>query len=267
MLGPLRSLVNKAKSATTRPPAPFYVAAHERAGSHFVINTLIRNAVVHPEFYSVSEWKGPYVSGQRDQFREIDRLTAQWGGFAERFSIIKTHTDRDLFDFRYPKAKAVYVLRDPRDTLVSYYYFFQYPSFRSHEWAAELEFSSMAEFLRRPLSQYLRFAYSRRGVAKNVAERWAHHVKGWLDAPDTVVVRYEELKTDYRRVLGQLAGFLKLDLLPFASPVGLHDRFSFAPRKGVIGDWRSHFTAEDEALVRDAVERAGLNWEAVTWRP
>jgi len=267
VLGPLRTLANKAKSATTRPPASFYVSAHERGGSHFVINTLLRNAVVQPEYYSVPEWHGPYVSGQRDQFREIDKLRAEWGEINRRFSMIKIHSDRDLFDFRYPSAKSVYMLRDPRDTLVSFFYFFREPFFRSHQWGAQLEFSSMAEFLRRPLSQYLRFAYSRRGEGKNVADRWASHVKGWLGAPDTIVVRYEELKADYRGVLERLAAFLDLELLPFAAPVGLHDRYSFAPRKGVIGDWQSHFTAEDEAIVREAVERAGLEWEAVTWRP
>jgi hypothetical protein len=266
VIGPLRSLVNKAKTATTRRPTPFYVAGHERTGSHFVINTLIANAVVHPEYYTVPEWGGPYDSRGLNRFREADRLRAQWLELPQRISMIKTHCDRELFDIRFPKAKSVYLLRDPRDTLVSFFYFFQEPSFRSHQWGAQLEFSSMAEFLRRPLSPYLRFAHSLRGDGKTVADRWANHVKGWLGTPDTIVVRYEELKQDYRRVLGLLADFLTLDLLPFASPVGLHDRYSFAPRKGVIGDWRSHFTADDEAIVRDAVERAGLQWKAVTWR-
>ena len=265
MLGPLRSLVKKAKLSARRP-APFYVAAHERAGSHFVINTLIENAVVHPEYYTVPEWAGPYDSRKQNQFREIDSLRTLWPEAPRRISIIKTHADRELFDLRFPAAKSVYMLRDPRDTLVSFFYFFQDPSMRTHRWAAHMQFSSLAEFLRRPLSPYFRFAYSLRGEGRNVADRWAGHVKGWLGAPDTIVIRYEELKEDYRSVLRRLAGFLGVDLLPFSSPVGLHDRYSFAPRKGEIGDWRSHFTPEDEAIVREAVERAGLDWGTVAWR-
>jgi hypothetical protein len=265
MLGPLRNWA-KVRFSTTRLPAPFYVVSHERSGTHFLINTLLKNAVLRPEYHDTGEWVGPYASGQNGQFAHIDALRANWESLPARVSIIKTHSDRELFDFRYPKAKVVYVLRDPRDTLVSFYHYLKDPPNKNFRWNAEHRYASLSEFLRRPLSSFLRWSYSRHGKSDTVAERWANHVKGWLGAGDAAVVRYEEIKTDFRRVLGRLSPSLNLTLLPSLSPVGLHESFSVAPRKGVIGDWRNHFTAEDEALVRDAVEQAGLEWEAVTWR-
>ena len=263
MIGKLRNWAKVTLSAA-HPPAPFYVVSHERSGTHFLINTLLKNAVLKPDYHDSGEWLGPYSSGAQDQFSHVDMLRANWEGITARASIIKTHSDRELFDFRYPKAKVVYVLREPRDTLVSFYHYLKDPPNKSFRSIAEHQYSSVSEFLRRPLSGFLRWCYSRHGKSNTVAERWANHVRGWLGAGDTVVVRYEELKTDYRRVLGRLSPFLNLDLLPSSSPVGLHEGFSVAPRKGVVGDWRNHFTAADEALVRAAVEQAGLDWEAVT---
>ena len=264
MLGRLRNWV-KIRSSATHLPAPFYVVSHERSGTHFLINTLLRNAVLHRGYHDTGEWLGPYVSGQNNQFSHIDFLRANWDEITAGSSIIKTHSDRDLFDLRYPKAKVVYVLRDPRDALVSFCFYLTDPPNKSFRYLAEHKYSSMSDFLRRPLTPFLRWSYSRGGTGRTVAERWAAHVKGWSAADDTVVVRYEELKTDYRRVLGRLSAFLNLELLPALSPVGLRDSISVAPRKGVIGDWRNHLTADDEALVRGAVERAGLDWAAVTW--
>jgi len=116
MCAQLRQWANTVASAPTRAPAPFYVAAHERSGTHFLINTLSRNALLRPRFHSAGEWIGPYVAGQQSEFGHM--LRANWKEITARVSIIKTHSDRELFDFRYPKARAVYVLRDPRDTLV-----------------------------------------------------------------------------------------------------------------------------------------------------
>jgi hypothetical protein len=264
MLGPLRNWT-KVRFSGRRPASPFYVVSHERSGTHFMINTLLRNAVLHPGFHDTGEWVGPYASGESSQFEHIDMLRARWEHITAGASIIKTHSDRDLFDYRYPRAKVVYVLRDPRDTMVSFYRYLNDPPNKTFRWLAEHKYASLSEFLRRPLTSFLRWSYSRGGTSRNVAERWANHVKGWLGTDDTVVVRYEELKTDFRGVLGRVSEFLDLELLPVLSPVGLHEGFSVAPRRGEIGDWRNHFAAGDEALVRGAAERAGLDWNAAAW--
>jgi hypothetical protein len=49
MLGPLRNWA-KVRFSTTRLPAPFYVVSHERSGTHFLINTLLKNAVLKPDY-------------------------------------------------------------------------------------------------------------------------------------------------------------------------------------------------------------------------
>jgi len=232
--------MSKTGLAAAQSPAPFYVVSHERSGTHFLINTLERNTVVRPGYHTAGEWMGPYVSGEPSEFAYIDALRADWRAITSRVSIIKTHSDRELFEFRYPKAKAVYVLRDPRDTIVSLYYYLIRQADRSTQASAVHDHAALSDFLRRPLSPTLRWANSRYGRGSNVVDRWAHHVKGWLGAEDTVAVRYEELKTDFTGVLERVAPFLRLELRPSLSPVELHEAFSILPRKGVIGDWRNH---------------------------
>jgi hypothetical protein len=266
VLGQLRDWIIGGRFSARGLPAAFYVVGHERSGTHFLINTLSRNAVLRPGDHSAGEWTGPYISGLPGEFAHIEALRADWRAITAQVSIIKTHSDRERFESGYPKAKVVYVLRDPRDTLVSFYYYFIQQADKIVRSSDGRESATLSEFLRRPLTPNLRWANSRHDAGRNVAERWANHVRGWLGAGDTVVVRYEDLKTDFRLVLERLAPFLGFRLLPVQSPVALHDAFSVLPRKGVIGDWRNHFTAEDESFVRDAVERAGVDWEAVTWR-
>lgn len=247
-------------------PAPCYVVGHERSGTHLLLNTLLRNADVQPQFYSVNGWRGPYTEDEPGRFWNVEQLGRDWDAIAARASLIKTHCDRGLFAARYPRAQVLYVLRDPRDTLVSAFHFFRHPSMAQVACAPQDRCETVAEYLRHPASDYLRWAYSLHDAGDTVAERWARHVSGWLSAPDTLVVRYEDLVTDYRVVLGRVANFLGLDLLPALAPVGLHDCFSFAPRTGVIGDGHRAMTEADEALVQEAVAHAGLDWDAMVWQ-
>ena len=117
---------------------------------------------------------------------------------------------------------------------------------------------SFAEFIRLPLSPFLRRCYSRNGKFSNVVERWADHVKGWMDAPDTIVIRYENLNIASGKVLGEVADFVGLNLRRRIKRVTLENAHSVLPRKGEIGDWRSLFSPDDERFLIETVEKYGL---------
>ncbi len=113
----------------------------------------------------------------------------------------------------------------------------------------------------------LRYSYSLDGKFSSVTERWASHVAGWLNAPDTLVVRYEDLHQDYFSVLRNVADFtgLRVQKKGRTASVAIDDAPSILPRRGKIGDWRNFLTNEDERLIRSAVERANLDWNYVTY--
>ncbi|XP_015729900.1 sulfotransferase 2B1-like isoform X2 [Coturnix japonica] len=154
------------------------------------------------------------------------------------------------------KAKVIYVARNPKDVVVSYYHF-----------------HLLAKFLPDPISfdaflqQFLE--------GKVHYGSWFEHVKGWLGQRqllDIIYVTYEELHQDLRGAAQRLSAFLGITLEP-QTLLALEQHCSFAAmrdnamanytlipreimdhsrgrfmRRGVVGDWRCHFSAAQNAL-------------------
>ena len=99
---------------------------------------------------------------------------------------------------------------------------------------------SFGEFLRRPLTGFLRWSYSLRGDFGNVAERWAAHTESWLRSGLPVcTLRYEDLLGDPADALRRAADFLGLTLRPDIRPVAFGEGPAHLPRKGIVGDWQN----------------------------
>jgi len=251
------------KSGTRR----FYVVSHERSGTHFLINTLSENLEV-PEgnYYSVPDWFGASDGGlkrclyyQRSLLGQ--RLRAKQNG------IIKSHPERELFEKYYWRYPVIYIERDPRDTLVSLWHHQKNPSseayIREHNpMLSAHSYERFSDFLCARVSEFLKYAFSLRGDFGNVAERLAKHVASWRAAPDTLTVRFEDLKADPTAVVDACSRFVGVPRASKVRTVGVRDRSSILPRKGVVGDFRNVFTAQDEELVRAAWEKYGLSWKA-----
>ncbi|NXT56525.1 ST2B1 Sulfotransferase, partial [Pluvianellus socialis] len=178
------------------------------------------------------------------------------------------------------KAKVIYVARNPKDVVVSFYHFHR-----------------LAKFLPDPgsfdtfLTQFLEGTGKDRGSLGCWGSAagpphhthlppvhygsWFDHVKGWLGQRqllDIFYVTYEELHQDLRGTAQRLSTFLGCPLSPetlgaleqHCSFVSMRDNamanYSLIPseimdhsqgrfmRKGVVGDWRDHFSPLQNAL-------------------
>ena len=110
-------------------------------------------------------------------------------------------------------GRTIYITRDGRDVAVSYYHFY-----RSH-----LRYEgSFAEFFQRFLSGDLQYT------------SWFKHTSGWQrhrDDPRLLLIRFEELVTDQRACLEQVARFCGLPLTPArAEEIVAQCSFSFMKR-------------------------------------
>jgi hypothetical protein len=240
---------------------PFYVVSHERSGTHFMINTIFANAYVRPHLRYVGDWLGPYDRPE-SRHRHLEDFRREWPLWKNGGGLVKTHADAHLFREWYPAAPVVYVWRDPRDTLVSFFHYLN--SDELHRTNPSLESQrceSFAEFLRRPLTDYLKHGFSDAASFDSVAARWASHVSGWLSVPDICVIRFEQIKSDFRRVVRDICR--STGALPRwrQKAVGLHDAISVLPRKGVAGEWKKYFTKEDEIFLEEQAQRYGLGKE------
>jgi len=237
----------------------FYVVSHERSGTHLALNLLYRNLHISQSFYDVPIWSGPYQRCD-DADQHWLRVVAEWRKQPRRGGLIKTHVEAPVFRKFFPEAKVVYVTRDPRDTLVSFFYYLNSEEFHENNpEAGDHRCSSFSDFLRRPLSPFLALGFAAEGNSANVVERWASHVRSWMDGQGACIVRYEEMILDYRSVVARVArhvgAFPKLrqQSVPFG------EGGSILPRKGIIGDWRSHFSTSDLEFLKATVVGYGMD--------
>ena len=221
----------------------FYVVSHERAGTHFTINTLLKNTVGIARQANIGEWFGPYRDGGA-RFAHIDQACRS---IQDTGTLIKSHCDADLFAARYPARPVLWVVRDPRDTLISWFHYLNREAYYANNPQVErFQGGRFGDFLRRPLTEFLRYSYSLHGDFTNVAERWAAHTQSWVRSGlPLCVVRYEELQHDFEPTLRRVAEFLGLQLRPKLAPVAFGEGLSHLPRKGIVGDWQNEAAGED----------------------
>ncbi len=131
--------------------------------------------------------------------------------------------------FYFPDCRSVLIVRDPRDVLISSKYFFG---------RAQLAFD--ADYLTRFING------------------WARCNLHWLDAQPTLVVRFEDLKTDFEATLRALLSAIniKATAAEFDAVCARHALIDAVQhenpafyRKGVVGDWKNELSADEASLI------------------
>ncbi|XP_066494915.1 sulfotransferase 2B1-like [Tiliqua scincoides] len=111
---------------------------------------------------------------------------------------MSSHLPFQLFpkSFLHSKAKIIYTVRNPKDTLVSFYYFSKALKFLKDP-------GTMQDFLEEFLSGDVAYG------------SWFDHVKGWLamkDKPNFFIHTYEELQQDLQGSMERICRFLGKEL-------------------------------------------------------
>lgn len=163
------------------------------------------------------------------------------------FRVIKSHSEYNPF-----YRKIIYLARDPRDVMVSYYHF-----------------TTQLGYFKGDIPGFLRSKEF--GV-----DAWRRHAKGWLEQTKASqginFFRYEDMKREPGKVLDQIYGILGVQLPPdvlehavqrssfnemkkdeeyctrlnLSAPKG----FSFV-RKGVVGGYKAELTEADDGYIED----------------
>lgn len=165
--------------------------------------------------------------------------------------IFKTHMPFHLLPVQTHEkgAKIVYIVRNPKDTAVSMYHFYrsviELGSFKG----------SWSEFLEMFEEGYVATG----GWFERALEWWQQR-----ELPNVLIVKYEELIREPSANINQIAVFLgkQLDqkslqtivdatsfqsmktnpMTNFANAHGMEPDISPFMRKGLVGDWKTHFT-------------------------
>ncbi|XP_069859664.1 sulfotransferase 2A1-like isoform X1 [Dipodomys merriami] len=190
--------------------------------------------------------------------------------------LLTSHLPIQLFpkSFFTSKAKVIYVIRNPKDVLISGYHF----------WG----FTNLAK---KPESLQQYFEWFLQGHVPYGS--WFDHVRGWMsmrEKENVLVLSYEQMKKDPRSMIEKICRFLGKALEPGELDLVLENSsfqamkenkmsnfnnvaVGYIPadlkiiRKGITGDWKNHFTpAQTQAFEETFREKmAGLPPELFPW--
>ncbi|XP_078374338.1 sulfotransferase 1B1-like [Oculina patagonica] len=184
--------------------------------------------------------------------------------------VFKTHLPYDLVpkpSDQATKPRYIYVMRNPKDTAVSYYHhYLSAPSTQNLTWDAFFELFIKGEVF-----------YG----------SWFDHVlSGWKhkDDPNMLLLKYEEMKKDTPGTIQKIAKFIGKELSQEILE-GIINQTSFNAmkkeenvnytwlpgfkgefiRKGQVGDWKNYFTEEQnkrlDFLYAEKMAGSGLEFE------
>ncbi len=173
---------------------------------------------------------------------------------------------KDKID-RHPEMKMIMTIRNPKDVLVSYYHFYQkLESLGSFNGTWD-DFFDMVKNNQLMYGDY--FEFTTEWYKFNQARK------------NSLVLKYEDMKTDLRGSIEKIATFLEKEvpaniieqiatrttfenMMSEAKPGERMKQAGFL-RKGVIGNWREYFNEEQNDFVEERIESAfkpiGINFQ------
>lgn len=226
---------------------PIIVVTHERSGTHLLINCI--NYDKKGQFETIG-----FTSDQRDfnlkGYKHTTYKHVMSGAYLPD-SVNKSHHQvqfmEDYLDFLFRKYRVIYVKRDIKDVLNSYYKFIPNANERNFPPFEEWVFSKPDDIGRKFLGFY---APDPHVIIEpeNYVHRWFLHTSGWLKHKnEMLVVNYEDMLNDYSNQKSRIeswTGRKIADKIP-----DVHDKSlpNFGPVKGKIG---GHKEVMSEKLAR-----------------
>lgn len=172
-------------------------------------------------------------------------------------AIIHSHTK-----YNPRLRRVVYLVRDGRDIMVSYYFHRQRGlntqyrhaclKWMKQVYGKEIDMNDYDTYLPR----FIEYEMETPSITQL---NWPDHVNNWLEKDNVISVKYEDLLTNGSETLRFICNSISdknvtkeradsvIDLYSFKNmtkrKAGEEDRSSFL-RKGIAGDWKNHFNAE-----------------------
>lgn len=230
---------------------PIFVITHERSGTHLLINCI--NYDTKGRFETIG-----FTSDRRDFNLKGYKHTTYKHIMSSAYVpdlVNKSHHQvqfmEDYLDFLFSKYKVIYVKRDIKDVLNSYYKFIPKPKEKNFPSFEEWVFSKPDDIGRQFLQPYAPDPHII-VEPENYVHRWFLHTNGWLKHKDKMlVVNYEDMLSDYPNQKGRIESWIGKKIAPKIPDV--HDKSlpNFGPVKGKIGGHKEVMSEKLVAKIED----------------
>lgn len=182
----------------------------------------------------------------------------------ETGKVLKTHR----LKIKNPqKEPVIYLVRDGRDVMISYYFYKNYYLKKGQPTTSNTHNTGELNLDKTELSNFIRI----------YLPEWYNHLKQGLKRFPDYIIRYEDLNENPFKTLNRFFTGLGLDPDPMVieesirtfdfenitqRKVGVEQRDSFF-RKGICGDWKNYFSQEDLEYYFNIVGKIAnrLGWE------
>ena len=165
-------------------------------------------------------------------------------GIDSNFISDKTVVSHAPFKDNLVLANGVFVVRDGRDVLTSCYYWWKGCR------------GSRTNFKSKTFSQYIRgenpVTSKQMELSAEFEKMFTDPIGFWIEYNECwfekkLVVRFEDLKNNQVDVLDQIGKEFNLKMKTNILE-SVNKLVGYSPRKGIIGDWKTHFSKDDEEL-------------------
>jgi len=266
------------------------VISHPRSGTHFLIDSIVRNFKntkfprIRPSFASVENLFLFHDSKVSEMFHNY-----VFNDMGEEIRIVKTHIlpdefeaalgngryfsnikDKRIVEYLYNEAQKIYISRDVKDVIISWYYYHKNGAGLHNAMKLRIQEATISEFMRSP-NYHIMPCRSFSDFDQNLIRYWKYHNEQW-EGKDVIKVRYEGLKNTFVQTIRYIAKELGKEnslIEDITKPPFLKQSDNFlikriqyrikrmlgvtavSPRKGVIGDHKSHFSPDDYRFIEN----------------
>ena len=225
----------------------FYIFSFPRSGNTWTVNSLYSYLKAQRAEIAPSVYGG-------DTINLTDDVQIKFAGKYDPNHIvgIKSHMYRGEFlSKNIPANKILYVFRDPRDVMISYFFYLNKFLKKGTNEEREFDDKLFTEHLKKHLPDLV------------------NHIKGWLELynGELMSIRYEDLQYNYEETLKTIKQFLNAKSFMTESEVRelYKDNFKGADahinnvlvgdnsafyRKGIVGDWANYFNDEHKDITK-----------------
>ena len=245
--------------ASILPPNTFYVVSYPRSGNTWLINCLVM-----------------LLEGVRGEDTPYQLNTEAHGSPELGFQFwceprkrpdqpicLKSHDDMVRFRERHPPAPIIYIARDARDSLLSYYFFNQaYPTLSVEELTTTTINGTQVQLSRGGCDPVF-VADDFAAFLRREAAMWAAHVNSAFRDENICFITYEQLTTDFVPTLQKAISHSRLEQIKSFEETeavyhkGFNKVFSGNNRdffrRGQIGDWKNWYDTRHAQLIHELI--------------